>query len=128
MRPLIRHLVNERHLEVIALVITDSDMARGATANTSNMKLLVDLMVLALVYQVLNSGIKIARILLVVHVKGQLGLCKGRVHDTIQEMADASAGVIGGIISLKKRANMDWYAFLWHSTYMVNVNPRFGPL
>ncbi len=52
-----------------------------------------------LVHQVLNIGIKITRVLLVIGVKQQLGPCKGRVRDTIQEMADLSAGVVGGIVS-----------------------------
>ncbi len=33
-------------------------------------------------------------------LKGQLDLCKGRVCDTIQEMMDPSAGVVGGIVGL----------------------------
>ncbi len=80
--------------------------ARGTTAKTSNIEQLVDLLMLNLIHEALNSGIKIARVRLAVSLEGQLGLCKGRVHDAVQEMADASAGVTGNMISLP-RANMD---------------------
>ncbi len=71
------------------------------------MKGLVKLLVQDLVHEVLDSGIKIARVLLMVGLEGQLGLCKGRVRDAIQEMADAwsseGPGVDGGMMFLRMR-------------------------
>ncbi len=107
MGPLIRQVANECHFQVVALVITGSEAARGTTAHTSNNELLVDLVMRDLVHQVLNHGIKIARVLLMVGLEGQLGLCKGRVRDVIQEMADAwsseGPGVDGGMMFLRMR-------------------------
>ncbi len=80
------------------MVIIGPEAARGATANASNIELLVDLVVCDLVHQVLNGGNRIVRVLLAVGLKQQLGLCKGRVHDAIKKMTDASAGVVGSII------------------------------
>ncbi len=62
--------------------------------------MLVYLVVLDLIHEVLNSGIKIARVHLVVSLKGQLGLCERRVHDTIQTVTGTGTGVLGNIICI----------------------------
>ncbi len=78
----------------------DVETSRGTAANTSNNELLVDMVVLNLIHEVLNGGIEIARVCLVVSLKGQLSLCKGRISDTIEKMVDTSSGVIGSIMGL----------------------------
>ncbi len=54
----------------MALRILGLEAARGTTVNTGNMELLVDLLVSDLVHQVLNGGIKIARVLATVSLEG----------------------------------------------------------
>ncbi len=62
------------------MIITSVETTRGTTANTSDIELLVYLVVLNLVHQVLNGGIKIARVLITVRLKRQLGLRERGVH------------------------------------------------
>ncbi len=81
------------------MVIVGLKVSGSAADYTSNMKWLVNLLVLDLVHEVLNSGIKITRVLFAVGLKGQLGLDKGQVGDSIEEMPDASTRVMGGIIN-----------------------------
>ncbi len=75
------------------MIITSVETTRGTTANTSDIELLVYLVVLNLVHQVLNGGIKIARVHLMVSLEGYLGLCKGRVCDSGQEMQTQVLGL-----------------------------------
>ncbi len=81
------------------MVITGLKAADSVTAHACNMKGLVKLLVQDLVHEVLDSGIKIARVLLMVGLEGQLGLGKGRVGNSINEMMDESTRVIGSVIS-----------------------------
>ncbi len=60
---------DEGHLQIVSSITTGLEVTRGITANTSNAKLLVDLVVQDLVHQVLNGGIKVVRVLLTVGIK-----------------------------------------------------------
>ncbi len=92
--------MDKGHLEVITAVIMGFDVPDSAAVNTSNVKLLVDLLMSHLIHQILDSGIKIARVLIMVGLKGQLGLGQQGVHDTFQEMADVDTGIVGNIFHL----------------------------
>ncbi len=51
-----------------------------------------------------------------VSLKGQLGLGKGRVSDSMKEIPDMSTRVIAVYSDFFFRANINWYTCLWHST------------
>ncbi len=104
------------------MIIAGLEAARGTTANGSNLELLVDLMVQDLIHQILNGGIKISRVLLMVGIKQQLGLCEGRICDAIQEMIDPSTGVIGSMIGLLCQGQHQV------SVEFINTNLSLGPL
>ncbi len=89
--PLFRH---DRHLKVVSASITGLEPASGNAANTINMKLLVDLAG-DLIHQILKVGIKIARVLVSISLKGQLGLGKNWVCNNVQEMTNTGNGAVG---------------------------------
>ncbi len=61
---------------------------------------MIKLLVQDLIGQVLDHGIKVARILLVVIIKGQLGGYKQGIIDAIKKMVHPYARIAGSIIIL----------------------------
>ncbi len=76
LHPFFASVADKEHLKIVPFIILDLEGLRGTAANASNVKLLVDLLMKNLIYQVLNSDINIARVLVMVSIKQQLGLSK----------------------------------------------------
>ncbi len=128
MGPLLIGVLNNRHLEVVAALIFGLEAARGTSINTSNIELLVDLLVGDLIHEVLNSGIEIARELLTVSLEGNLGLRERRVNDSMKKMPDPGTGVICNIISLLREGQHALICVLVALDAGRKGKPTFGPL
>ncbi len=102
------------------MVIAGLKATGSTTAHASNSKRLVDLLMQDLVYEVLNSGVKIAPVLLTV-----LGLGKGVVRDSIKEMLDACSGIIGGIVGFLCQGQHRLICLL--VVFNVSVEPESTP-
>ncbi len=98
--PLFGEVADKWYLEVISAVITGLELLDGTTSNMSNIKLLVYLLVGHLIHKVVYRGIKVARVLIVVSLKGQLGLGLEGVCNIIQEMEEKRTWIVGNIICL----------------------------
>ncbi len=109
----------------LALAILGCGGLGGILSNTSNIKLMVDLLVQEMVIQVLHHGIKFVDILVRGYDKEQLALSKQGICNSILEIVHTCERVKGWLIDLLGNGQwasiIAWYLDLCCFTYIAKV-------